>query len=472
MSFRLGAGILAAASAAVSLSVLRQSRNLDTPRCKPAAKQHKRVVIIGGGVMGASTAWNLTHRTHKGDVQVTLIDANHPIRGSWHESRIARSAYEDTMYVKMVLRAFEHWRRLEQEAGKGQLIFMTGILDIGAKDKLPHLVQAYRELGMPVELFSGATAESRQKFERRFPTIRLGPTQEAVYQKDTAMLMADVCVQSMLEIAEKRGAVLHLDDAVVKIDRASRTVTTQKGVVCEYDQLVVASGPWTNACLNLAGLGLIPMVVSNEQAVYLQLRKGVDESAMEPDKSPVVVEHDTNIYAVPHLPGGVAGCKIGAHAAGDFMDNDEFILPAGAVAMLKQLEQPSKDIHAEQSDEIHLPMLKVVQDSAKLTFPLLDHTSGADTYTRCLYQNLMRNSRATGRMSEYSSDFAAGPHPEDRNVLVTAGFTGEGFKFGPVIGELLTDYLLGEQQEKVPDMRKRFALDNGSLDIFPSNNSK
>jgi len=94
------------------------------------------------------------------------------------------------------------------------------------------------------------------------------------------------------------------------------------------------------------------------------------------------------------------------------------------------------------------------------------------------YQNLMRNSKAVGRMSEYSSDFACGPHPEDRwvivtrhtshvtrhtshvtrhtshvarhtshvtrhtshthpsnrRVIVTCGYTGEGFKFGPVIG--------------------------------------
>jgi glycine/D-amino acid oxidase-like deaminating enzyme len=57
----------------------------------------ERVVIIGGGVMGASTAWNLTSRAAEGGVSVTLIDANHPIRGSWHESRIIRAAYEDKM---------------------------------------------------------------------------------------------------------------------------------------------------------------------------------------------------------------------------------------------------------------------------------------------------------------------------------------------------------------------------------------
>lgn len=434
-----------------------------------SATKPKRVVIIGGGVMGASTAWNLTSRrgNDASNIQVTLIDANHPIRGSWHESRIIRAAYEDPMYVKMVMRAFEHWRRLEKETGKAQpLLHMTGILDIGGKGKLNLLLKNYLGLGMPVEVFSGATKENRDKFEKRFPTVRLAESQEAVFQKDTAIVRAEEAVQAMLDLSEKRGAVLHMDDPVVKIDRKSKTVTTSKGIVCPYDTLVIAAGPWTNAMLKSANLSLLPLVISNEQAVYLQPKKGSKDSDMEPHIHPVIVDHDFNTYAVPHLPGGVAGCKIGAHAAGEFMNNDEFVLPKSAMKMLGQLEQPSKQIHFSQSDDIHVPMLRVVQASARVTFPLLDPESGAETYTRCLYQNLMRNSKAIGKMSEFSSDFAAGPHPQDRSVLVTAGFTGEGFKFGPVIGELLADQVIGVDIDRVPDMKKRFALDNGSLDLM------
>ena len=439
-----------------------------TASCDAGEGTHKkRVVIIGGGVMGASTAWNLTSRAAEGGVSVTLIDANHPIRGSWHESRICRAAYEDPMYVKMVIRAFEHWRRLESEAGKGKLIHMAGILDIGEPSKLSGYLACYKSLKMPVEEFSGATEEGRRAFTTRFPTLRLGEKQGAVFQQDTAVLLADVCTESMLELAEKRGATLHLDDAVVSINRKAKTVTTQKGVVCPYDVLILAAGPWTNAMLQAAGLGLLPLAISNEQAVYLQTKKGVDDAAMEPSKSPVVVEHDFNTYAVPHLPGGVAGCKIGAHAAGEFMNNSDFVLPAGAVPLLKQLEQPSQAVTKEQSDDIHRPMLETVQAMAEVNFPLLDPTTGQDTYTRCLYQNLMRNnSKAAGRMSEFSSDFACGPHPEDANVLVTAGYTGEGFKFGPVLGELLGDMVLGQAKDRVPEMRRRFAIDD-SLALFP-----
>jgi glycine/D-amino acid oxidase-like deaminating enzyme len=127
--------------------------------------------------MGASTAWNITSRQIEGchasqhdnkkNIQVTLVDANHPIRGSWHESRIIRAAYEDPMYVAMVMRAFDHWRRLEREAGKGPLLHMTGILDIGEKHRLEALKQNYQDLKLPMEVFSGATPASRAVFEAR-----------------------------------------------------------------------------------------------------------------------------------------------------------------------------------------------------------------------------------------------------------------------------------------------------------------
>ena len=79
------------AAGAASLALLQCSEAI---RGSP---KRQKVVIIGGGVMGASAAWSLTGRTGSDQPHVTLIDANHPIRGSWHESRIIRAAYEDKM---------------------------------------------------------------------------------------------------------------------------------------------------------------------------------------------------------------------------------------------------------------------------------------------------------------------------------------------------------------------------------------
>ena len=47
------------------------------------------------------------------------------------------------------------------------------------------------------------------------------------------------------------------------------------------------------------------------------------------------------------------------------MNNEEFVLPGGAMAMLKQLEQPSKQVHSVQDGGIHGAMLRTVQESAR-----------------------------------------------------------------------------------------------------------
>ena len=88
--------LVALGTAAVASLMLLQRSETKANAQQQQQQQHK-VVIIGGGVMGASTAWSLTGRTGSNNTHVTLIDANHPIRGSWHESRIIRAAYEDKM---------------------------------------------------------------------------------------------------------------------------------------------------------------------------------------------------------------------------------------------------------------------------------------------------------------------------------------------------------------------------------------
>jgi sarcosine oxidase len=63
---------------------------------------------------------------------VTLIDGGHPIRSSWGESRIARLAYDDPLYVRMMQRAFVLWDELARDMGR-TLMLKAGSLDITPK---------------------------------------------------------------------------------------------------------------------------------------------------------------------------------------------------------------------------------------------------------------------------------------------------------------------------------------------------
>src|SRR3954452_7572478 len=87
------------------------------------------VVVVGGGAMGAATAWWLTRKGRR----VTVLEQYQPghDRGSSHgRARIFRLAYRDAKYVALARRAQELWRLLEEDSG-AELLEVTGGLDHG-----------------------------------------------------------------------------------------------------------------------------------------------------------------------------------------------------------------------------------------------------------------------------------------------------------------------------------------------------
>ncbi|MYR36844.1 FAD-dependent oxidoreductase, partial [Streptomyces sp. SID4944] len=82
------------------------------------------VLVVGGGLMGASAAWRLSARGHR----VTVLERFGPghDRGSSHgTSRIFRLAYAEPSYTELALRALPLWRRLEEESGR-PVLTLTG----------------------------------------------------------------------------------------------------------------------------------------------------------------------------------------------------------------------------------------------------------------------------------------------------------------------------------------------------------
>src|SRR5438105_15874874 len=105
-----------------------------------------KVAMIGGGVMGAATAWRLSKR----GIDVVCFDRHsppHPLGSSHGESRIIRTAYfEGPWYVPLLQEVFPLWRELEAASG-AQILTMTGALMIGSQSS---------------EVVSGALASAKQ----------------------------------------------------------------------------------------------------------------------------------------------------------------------------------------------------------------------------------------------------------------------------------------------------------------------
>src|SRR5688500_1289690 len=123
-----------------------------------------RVAVVGGGVMGGATAWQLQSR----GVDVVLHEQHGPahVRGSSHGgSRIFRFAYDDVEYVEMAKRALDGWRRLEAQSGR-TLLDITGGVDHGPAEQIERLSTSMAAAGAEHEVLSRADAEVR------FPGMR------------------------------------------------------------------------------------------------------------------------------------------------------------------------------------------------------------------------------------------------------------------------------------------------------------
>ena len=114
------------------------------------------VVVVGGGLMGSATAWQLSRRGRS----VALVEAfaiGHN-RGSSHgSSRIFRRAYADPIYIAMTGQARELWRELEVDSGTA-LLKQTGGLDHGRRRDPVLLAQRLSEAGVPNQLLSEQAA--------------------------------------------------------------------------------------------------------------------------------------------------------------------------------------------------------------------------------------------------------------------------------------------------------------------------
>src|SRR5690348_13178583 len=185
-----------------------------------------KVAVVGGGVMGAATAWRLTTR----GADVVCFDRYSPphTHGSSHgESRIIRTAYfEGAFYVPLLREAFEMWRELEATS-QSYLLTMTGALYIGgaSSEAVVGAQESAREHGLDIDVLG--SAELRKRYPGHIP--REGDY--AVLDRQAGILSPEGAVKAMLERASDV--------------RRGHRIENIESLLRDHDAVVVAAGPWT-----------------------------------------------------------------------------------------------------------------------------------------------------------------------------------------------------------------------------------
>lgn len=347
------------------------------------------VIVLGLGGMGSATAYQLAKRGRR----VLGIEQFTPAhdRGSSHgRSRIIRQAYyESPVYVPLLRRAYELWRELEIETDR-RLMLTTGGLMIGAADSavVRGSLGSAREHGLAHELLNSA------QIRRRFPAFRV-TDEVALYEASSGALFPEACVAACLDRAAEQGAELVFETPVTDWRAMSAGVEVEAhGVTYRADRLVITAGAWAGKLLADLGLPLVP-----ERNVLFWFDPAANRASFAPGAFPVFIWDQPGyaFYGMPDLDG--SGVKAGFHHSGIRVDPDNL----------------DRTVHESETAAIRERLAQCIPDA---NGPLRSSVV-------CMYTNTP------------DENFVIDRHPLYPQVSMAAGFSGHGFKFACVVGEIL-----------------------------------
>ena len=366
-----------------------QPATIDAKNGFTSKMTHYDTIIVGGGIVGAATAYALATSGQK----ILLLDQFEPghTRGSSHgDGRIIRFNYPEAVYVQMARLAYAAWDRLSNVA-RQPLTQKTGIAECGPADnpQIAEQIANFEETGVPYEAMDGTT------YMQHFPQVKVPTESVVLLQPDGGAVFATPAVLALWRLIAALGAETLSGQRVTQIDATDAGVTVHAiNQTWEANKVVIAAGGWTNTLLKLLGI-MLPLEVTQEQLAYFAPKDDTDHR-LGSINAMLDWHHDPPFYCIPQIE--IAGIKVGWHHTGNPINPD----------------QPRFD-----NQDIINGMSAWVGER----FPHL-HTTPLQTVT-CLYTNT----------PDYH--FVLDTHPMQKNVVIGAGFSGHGFKFGPTIGEIL-----------------------------------
>ncbi len=358
------------------------------------------VIVIGLGGMGSAAAYRLAQR----GLRVLGLERHSPVhdQGSSHGgSRITRQAYfEDPAYVPLLLRAAELWPEIEAASGR-TIVHLTGGVMIGRADSrtVAGSLRSAQEWGLPHEVLDAA------QIRRRFPTMAPAPDEIALYEQGAGLVIPEESVAAHLALAARFGAELHYQEPVTSWEATGRDGVEVSTAAATYTagQLVICPGAWAPELL--ADLG-VPFGV--ERQVQYWFRPSTDAYRFQADRHPIYIWEagdGRQFYGFPSFADPTGGPADGVKVA--FFRGGQACTPGTVDRKVSPAEiDQMREFVAPRMPDLPGTFLKAVT---------------------CMYTNTP------------DEHFVIARHPGHEQVIVACGFSGHGFKFVPVVGEILAD---------------------------------
>ena len=347
------------------------------------------IVVIGGGVMGASTAYHLAKRSH---VKVVLLEKE-SFFGLGATGRCAggiRHQFATEVNIRLSLHSLRMLDEFEAETGQPALVRKCGYLfvltreeDVAAFKKNVALQHA---LGVMTEWLSG------DDVRRMIPLCEFPDALAGTFYDRDGLADPNSVVMGYLHAARRLGAACLTDVEVTGIEVESgrvESVQSNRGAIATR-VVVNAAGPWSALIGRVAGVD-VPVVPLRRQWLTT-----TPLSEVPPD-FPFVIDFAQSLYFHREGEGLLTGMS----------NNDE------PIGFDQSVDREWELVHLE---------------AAAKRMPLLERAGVA--------------SRWAG-LYEVTPDAhpLLGPTPVEGFYLVT-GFSGHGFMHGPVCGLLMAELIL------------------------------
>ena len=328
-----------------------------------------------------------------------------------------RIAYPAPEYVELGQEAFRLWDKLQAESGES-LLLRTGGMNVGVPhaDAMEEVARTLDTLGVPYERLD------HDDLRRRYPQYSFPDGSIGIYQEDYGILAASRCVAALAARARAEGAELHDEETVLEIvpDGEGVKVRTTRGSH-RARRVILTAGSWLRPLLAPLGIDL-PLTVLQEQLAFFQVR---DPAAHTPDRLPLLMHRfpgTTSLGSVFPIYGH-EGVKVMLDRIGSA------VVDPG---------NPDRSI-----DPLRLERLRVYATELMpgITGEILETTSCRYTMTP-------------------DEDFIIDFHPEHRQIVFASPCSSHGFKFAPVIGQMLADLAV---DGTTPYPTARFSLDRPAL---------
>jgi sarcosine oxidase len=353
------------------------------------------VIVAGLGGMGSQAAMELAGR----GLQVLGLDRHRPPHGfgsSHGRSRIIRQAYfEHSLYVPLVMRSYEKWQALEA-ASECRLLRRTGGLMLGPPDStlMAGAERSARKYNLPFELLDSAA------LRWRFPAFHHGPETVGLFEPEAGILDPERAIESALRLALRSGAELRYDEPLLEWAAGADgvTVRTVQGEI-RAARLVLAAGPWMPELLGPDW----PLTVERQVMFWFEAAGRPEQ--FKPAVFPIWIwewKPDSQMYGFPDLGDGI---KVARHHEG----------------VIGPLAQLNPVVSADEERELRTWLAR--------------HLPGAN--------GRLRESAVCRYTDAPDGHFVVGPHPASARVTVVSPCSGHGFKFAPVIGEVVADLVTG-----------------------------